>query len=481
MNIRNKKNTIRFYSAAYIIGVVLIVIILNMLMEVAEEKFPFKIDMTGNKVFTLSEGSKEFLSNLEEEFEIYVLSDETIYKNGLRTGVVNEILLQYKRLSKGKINLTYIDIYKNPGILSKYQNDDLQEHQLIVEGENGYMVVKREDLYTTKANTADPKARVSELTAERAITYALARLSTETLKKIYLLTGHGEKYSDGVVKIIQSGAYKLDEISLTNNHVPSDADLILINSPRVDFSIEEISRLDDFLQSFGNIILLCGSETASLPNLDNYLKEWGVEFERNIIVDPTSYIGNVLQTVPKIVDVDINNKVIGFKDRYILTPGSRNINVLWQSHNKREVNPVLITSEKSYTKSYDNESGLISTIDQKEEDKKGISNIAVLVQNFDFVEKEFLIGKLLFLSSPAMLSDSLLETENLLNNYYFSDVLSYMSGGKETISIESKSMRDNALTTVNVDNLTLFFLIVVAPSLSILIFGVFRYRSRRGL
>lgn len=481
MNINNRKNKLRFFSVTFVIAIILIVIILNLLVEIAEERFSLKLDMTGKKVFSLSDETREFLFELDEEFTIFILSDEITYKNGLRTGIVSELLLQYKNMANGKIKLVFLDIYRNPSILAKYQNEDLQENQLIVESKNGYKVITMSELFSTEISSVDYKEQISELMAERAITSTLVSLSTDTLKRVYLVTGHGEKYSYSLVKIIESGSYELDNISLLNQSIPEDADLVIISSPRVDFSLEEIERLDDFLQSFGSIILLYGSETTSLPNLDSYLKEWGVEFEKNIIIDPKSYIGNILQTTPLVTDIDINKNIIGFKDRYIVTPGARNINVLWESKNKREVSPVLVTSDESFLKSYDNESGLISTINQVEGDKKGSANIGVLVQNFDLIDKEVQIGRLLFLSSPSMLNDSLMNTPNLLNNYYFSDVLSYMSGAKQPIYIQSKSMRDNALTTANVGNLTLFLLVIVLPSFSILVLGALRFRYRRGL
>lgn len=481
MNIRNRKNKMKVFSITFGITIILIVILLNLLVGIAESRFSLKLDMTGSKVFSLSEETEEFLSNLEEEFTIYVLSDEMTYKNGLRTGIINEILLQYKRTSNSNIELTYVDTYKNPGILSKYQDENIKENQLIIEGENGYKVISMSELFGTETSPVNFKEQIVDLTAEKAITSALARLSADTLKKVYLVTGHGETYSDSIVKTMESGAYELGSISLMGEEIPADADLIIICSPRVDFSFEEITHLDQYLQKFGNMILLYGSETLDLPNLDKYLEEWGVKFEKNIIIDPTRYIGSILQLSPSITDIEINKNIKGFDDRYLLTPGARNINILWDSKNKRETSPALITSDKAYAKSYDNETGLISTIEQREEDVKGSANIGVLVQNYDLINKEVQVGRALFLSSPSMLNDSLINTPNLLNNYYFSDAVAYMSGAKDSISIQSKSMRDNALVTADIGNLTLFIIIVIIPSLSILLFGILRFRHRRRL
>lgn len=470
MNIRNRKNKIRAFSLSFTIIIILIVIVLNLLVGVAEDRFSLRLDMTRNKVFSLTDRTIEFLSNLEDDFTIYVLSDELTFENGLRTGIINEILLNYKAIAKSNINLKYVDIYTNPGILSKYQNQNIEENQIIIEGKNGYKVISMSELF------GDVNSK-----AEQEITSALSRLSVDKLEKVYLIQGHGEEYSDSFTKIIESGAYEYDKLSMLNQDIPKDTDLIIISTPRVDFSSEEINRLDEYLNNFGNMILFYGSEASELPNLDGYLEEWGVKFENNIIIDPARYIGNILQISPHITDTEINENFKDLDDRYLLTPGARNIKVLWESKNKREVSPILITSNMAYAKSYDNETGLISTMEQEEGDAKGVANVGVLVQNYDLIDKKVQIGRTLFLSSPSMINDSLINTPNLLNNYYLTDVIANLVGAEETIVVPSKDMSDNALITADIGNTTLFFIIVLIPSILILLVGILRFRYRRRL
>lgn len=482
MKLSNKKTMIKAFSLTFTVAVILIVLVFNMLVGAAEKRFSLKLDMTGGKVFTLTEETKSFLSGLQEDFTINVLSDEVTYKQGVRTGIINEILLRYKKAAGNRIKLQYIDTYTNPGILSKYQNENIEENGLIIEGSRGHKVISMPQLFGTKSDDTTFKEQIVDCRAEQVITSALVKLSADTLPKIYIVEGHGETYYDGMVKLIESGSYELGRSSLFKQDIPKDADLIIISSPKVDFSSEELRRLDNYLREFGNMIMLYGSESPDLPNLDGYLEEWGVNFEKNIIVDPVRYVGNAVQISPLFRDLEINKNFIDIQDRFILTPGARAINVLWESHNKREVNPVLVTSKKAYAKSYDNESGLISSIEEEKGDKKGTANVGVLVQNYDMIDKKVKIGRVLFLSSPAMFSDSLLNTSNLLNNYYFMNTLSYMTGGtQDFVSVPSKNMKDNALNTLNIGNVMLFGMVVILPSALILLFGVLRCRFRRKL
>jgi ABC-2 type transport system permease protein len=482
MKFNNKKTMIKAFSLAFTVTVILIVLVFNILVGAAEKRFSLKLDMTGGKVFTLTEETKSFLSGLKEDFTINVLSDEVTYKQGVRTGIVNEILLRYKKAAGHRIKLQYIDTYTNPGILTKYQNENIEENGLIIEGGPGHKVISMAELFGTKTNDTTFKEQIVDCRAEQVITSALVKLSSDTLPKVYIVEGHGETYYDSMIKLIESGSYEISRLSLFKQDIPLDADLIIISSPKVDFSSQELSRLDDYLGKFGNMIMLYGSESPDLPNLDGYLEEWGVNFEKNIILDPIRYVGNVVQISPLMRDLEINKNFKDIQDRFLLTPGARGISILWESHNKREVNPVLVTSKKAYAKSYENESGLISSIEEKEGDEKGSANVGVLVQNYDMVDKKVQIGRVLFLSSPTMLSDSLLNTSNLLNSYYFMNTLSYMTGGtQDFVSVPSKSMKDNVLNTVKIGNLVLFGVVVILPSALILLFGILRCRFRRKL
>lgn len=482
MKFSNKKTMIKAFSLTFTVTVIVIVLVFNMLVGAAEKRFSLKLDMTRGKIFTLAEETKSFLSNLKEDFTISVLSDEVTYKQGVRTGIINEILLGYKKAAGSRIKLQYIDTYTNPGILTKYQNETIEENDLIIEGSRGHKVVPMSELFGTKTNKTTFKDEIMDCRAEQVITSALAKLLAETLPKVYLVEGHEETYYEGMVRLIESGSYELSRLSLFTQDIPKDADLIIISSPKVDFSSQELRRLDEYLGKYGNMIMLYGSESPDLPNLDGYLKEWGVNFEKNIILDPIRYIGNIVQISPLMRDLEINKNFSHIQDRFLLTPGARAINILWESHNKREVNPVLVTSEKAYAKSYENESGLISSIEEEEGDKKGSANVGVLVQNYDMVDKKVEVGRILFLSSPAMLSDSLLNTSNLLNNYYFMNTLSYMTGEtQDFVLVPSKSMKDNALNTLKIGNVALFGMMVILPSAAILLFGILRCRFRRKL
>lgn len=470
------------WSAAFTAAVIAIVVVANLFAGLAESKFSLTADMTGNDLYVLSDDTKEFLGSMNDDFTISVLSDEIGYSQGVRTGIINEILKKYESSSKGHIKIQYIDTYTNPAILSKYQNESIEENGLIIEGNEGYSIISMSDMFTTQVNESSLTSQVTDCKAEQVLSSALIKLSADTQPKIYLIEGHGETYYEKMTERITSGSYKCENLSLTTGSVPEDADLIIVSAPQSDFSAEELLKLDDYLKNAGNMIFLYGSESPRLANINRYLEEWGVVFDENIIVDPSRYIGNGIQISPELADAEINSKCMELTDRFLLTPGARSISIIGQNTGTRELAPVLTTSSAAYAKSYANEAGLISTVEKEAGDAEGIMNVGVLVTSAAITDKKAETGMILFLSSPAMFSDSLLETSNLLNDYYFANTLSYMTGGTaQFVSIPSKNMKDSTLSTVGTSSGMLMILVVVIPSLLILLAGLLKWRNRRKL
>jgi hypothetical protein len=477
-----KRRVITAYSAALSAVVIAIVVVLNMLVEFAEKHFALTLDITAGKVYELTDATKSLLASFEdEEFAITVLADETAFSQGIRTGLVNEILLRYRAESNGRIKLSYADIYVNPGIIEQYENETLEENCLIIEGSKGHRSVNISELFISDKNMVSLKDEIAESRVEQVITNSLYRLHEGRGIKIYMLTGHGETYYDSTLTAMNDEAYETENLSMTLRDVPDDASLIVISSPRTDFSRQDLSRLDDYLAAFGNVVLLYGSASPVLPNLDEYLEKWGVRYDRSIIIDPKRYIGNGAQVAPLPMDFEMNRPILGFADRYILLPGARPIDVLWENRGNRQTNRFLITSEESYSKSYDNKSGLISTVEKEPKDRNGAFNVGVISRLYDVAEGRVRVGAMLFLPSPEMLDDSLTSSPNLLNGYYFKNILSYMTGSYDAIYIPSKSMRGSVLNAVGVSNIQMFFIVVLAPSSLILTAGILRLLYRRKL
>ena len=91
--------------------------VLTVLVNVVAEKMPESVrslDVTSNKLYTLTEETKTFLSGLSEDIRIYVMVNEE-YKDGN----LDKTLRRMTALSE-HISVTYVDPLVNPQFYSNY-------------------------------------------------------------------------------------------------------------------------------------------------------------------------------------------------------------------------------------------------------------------------------------------------------------------------------------------------------------------------
>lgn len=134
---RNKKFRYGGYSALITVVVIAILIIVNLVVD----QIPWKVDLTKNRYFSLSDQSYRTMDTIKKDITIYGL-----YKTGQENLTVKEILDQYANYSD-KIKIKFIDPVKNPTFAQKYSQDgtSLSEGSLIVDAGDKYKVIDQYD------------------------------------------------------------------------------------------------------------------------------------------------------------------------------------------------------------------------------------------------------------------------------------------------------------------------------------------------
>ena len=89
--------------------------------------------------------------------------------------------------------------------------------------------------------------------------------------------------------------------NLVSQDIPADTDMLLIAAPTGDFSADELSKIDTFLENGGKrgkaLLFFAAASSPDLPNLYDFLAEWGIKIsdgtlyetnESNYVGDPTT-------------------------------------------------------------------------------------------------------------------------------------------------------------------------------------------------
>ena len=87
-----------------------LLIIINLLAE----QVPVKIDLTENRMFTLSEQTRQILDRLEQDVIIYGAAEP-----GKEDRMVDEVVQRYSRRSP-RASVEYLDPYRQPAFIRQF-------------------------------------------------------------------------------------------------------------------------------------------------------------------------------------------------------------------------------------------------------------------------------------------------------------------------------------------------------------------------
>ena len=140
---KDKKFKYGGYATLMTAVVLAILVVINLVVD----QIAFKVDLTENQIFSLSDQTKQLLRNLDQPINIIGL-----YETGEENVLFDEILQKYRAESK-YINIDYVDPVKNPTFSSKYTKDGetLREGSYIVESGDRFKVIDNYDLINYRA------------------------------------------------------------------------------------------------------------------------------------------------------------------------------------------------------------------------------------------------------------------------------------------------------------------------------------------
>lgn len=138
---------------------------------------------------------------------------------------------------------------------------------------------------------------------ETTLTEGLHSLLSST-KAIGYIIGHGEvdhTSEDGAANFeaLISDLYELKDIDLNSDNIPAGMNSIIINGPKMDFTEEELYKIDQFLLRGGNVMLLIdgvvddgrnqsygiGNFVANDVNIERLLTKYGIARGKNMVMD----------------------------------------------------------------------------------------------------------------------------------------------------------------------------------------------------
>ena len=355
----SKKNfSLSAYSSTVIAGSIAVAVILNLIVAELPSRYTV-FDLTANRLYSLTDDTKELVSNIGEDVTIYVLANE----NQADSTLANT-LDSYEGLSS-HIKVTYVDPAVNPKFYTKYTDGSISSNSVIVESSRRSRVVDYNDLYVSEYDYSTYSQNVTGYDAEGQITSAISYVLSENMPKIYMVTGHGELELDSTfTDAIQKANIDTETINLMDyDAVPEDAEAVFVNAPTEDLSSDDAEKLLTYLNNGGDIFINTTYTGKDMPNFDKLLDFYGVQVSKGLIIETAqnSYYQDPFYLLPSI-EYDTITSDIYSGNSYVFAPYCQGLT--FTEKEDVEVTPLLASSEKSYVRddienstSYDRQDG----------------------------------------------------------------------------------------------------------------------------
>ena len=320
------------------------VIVFNVIFTALSEKFLWYIDMTKEGVYTLSDAAKAMLSDMTDEINIYFCSEPDVLE---ASSEMRYIYTTAKQLEANfpNVHVTCKSVITNNAFFKQFKTEattQIKTTSVIVQSGTEFRLFEARAFYTFSETTGNVFAYNGEA---KFVSAMLSVTASENPIAVFTST-HGEEFLDfdaakisslndlqaavsnmvtslygevtttnadqlnsiaatlyakycnafALYNLFKDAGYDVVSIDLTKEEIPESARFVIINNPVYDLlgadaedeSMNEIRKIDNFLDGFGTLIVFADSQySASFTNLNEFLEEWGVRFRSDTYIkDP---------------------------------------------------------------------------------------------------------------------------------------------------------------------------------------------------
>src|SRR2546423_13262874 len=310
--------------ACSIVGVaamLLIVLVVNFIFGT----FKQRIDLTQEKIYTLSDGTKKILKGLDGKVEIwfYFSQGEKEMETGLKSYAqhVEDLLAEYKKAGAGKVQIKKLNPKPDSDAEDSAHLDGI-EGQMLPTGDNLYFGLAIKYLDQKVALPALPPNR------ERLLEYDISRAVSKVINPQKPIIGvmtplpmfgmpnnpmmmrMGQQPQEAWVVISElQRDFTLKQVPMTSDRIDDEIKVLLVAHPK-DISESAQYAIDQFILRGGKLIAFLDGlsimdksgqqQNPMMPamgggsSLDKLLKAWGITFDPSKVVADINFTSRFL-------------------------------------------------------------------------------------------------------------------------------------------------------------------------------------------
>lgn len=329
--------------AVFTVLVIAAVIVINLIAGTVPAKYR-RLDLSTNRLFSLSDTTKQLLDGLTADVNIYIVADPSR---------VDERITHFAELygsHSDRVHVEVKDPVLHPDVLTTL---DTEANTVLVScADTG----KKRSIPFNDIIQIDMMSyyqygqyKESAFDGEGQITGAISYVTSDTQTNVYELTGHGETALSGqVTDVFQKSNMNSQDLNLlTEGAVPADCDLLVVNNPQTDLAGDETEMISDYLKQGGQVLILTGYTPSGCPNLAALCADYGMELKNGFVADSAPghfYSRNPFYIIP---EYDYSSGMlsgIGTDDAALL-PNPSGMTISESLRDGLSVKPFLTTSE----------------------------------------------------------------------------------------------------------------------------------------
>ena len=241
-------------------------------------RYSVRLDLTENKLFTLSPQTQTIVQNLPKPLKVLVFAPQSKPE-------IEPLLENYRSYSD---NFQYEFVDPDVRIELREKFDVQSKGDIYLEYDN-----KKQLVQTINDNFSNSLSEVQ-------LTNAIERILRDHTPLVYFTQGHGEaQLEEGsenslsiAVKNLSDKGYKVEPINLaTSGKIPNEPDVIVVPGPIRQLFPQEVKMLQTYLNNGGSLLLMLIPNTN--PELTPLLQDYGIKLDDRFIID-ASGAGSIL-------------------------------------------------------------------------------------------------------------------------------------------------------------------------------------------
>ena len=265
-----------------LIGIFILVNLLFMNLDIA----PF--DFTAQKIYTLSDESKEQIANVQQNVTMYFFGyDES------STPVT--LAKQYHDVNN-KITIQIINTSERPDLAAQY-NVTTSSQLVAVQATERYKIIDSSEMYTYDSSSG----QYVDVT-EQKLTNAILDVTIAQKPQIYFLTGHGEYGIDSssamgtLATYVENDVNDVNKLDLLTSDMPETCDVLVIANPTSDFTDLETEKIQNYINAGGKIVWMQDpymfingwTKSTTYPNITKILSQFGISFSSGVVCEQSA-------------------------------------------------------------------------------------------------------------------------------------------------------------------------------------------------